>query len=205
MHRIWNFVITGGPCSGKTTGLKKLESYFSEKDFKVIIVSETATIVINSGISFKETPVDIFQKSIFDIGMIREESTRKASECIAEYLNKDVIIFYDRGLMDGKAYMSSEGFDNLLKDEGFTEKEIKNRYDAVFHLVTAADGAEEFYTLDNNEARTETPEEARELDKKTYNAWVGHEKLYRFDNSTDFETKIKRLIEKVELEVENIR
>ena len=25
-----------------------------------------------------------------------------------------------------------------------------NRYDAVFHLVTAADGAQSFYTLENN-------------------------------------------------------
>ena len=34
------------------------------------------------------------------------------------------------------------------------------RYDAVIHLVTAADGAEEFYTLDDEEGvRTETPEQ----------------------------------------------
>lgn len=30
-----------------------------------------------------------------------------------------------------------------------------HRYDAVFHLVTAADGAEEFYSLTNNKARSE--------------------------------------------------
>ena len=30
-----------------------------------------------------------------------------------------------------------------------------NRYIGIFHLVTAADGAEEYYTLENNNARTE--------------------------------------------------
>ena len=35
----------------------------------------------------------------------------------------------------------------------------EGRYDAVFHLVTAAQGAERFYTLENNQARSETPEQ----------------------------------------------
>jgi hypothetical protein len=41
-------------------------------------------------------------------------------------------------------------------------------------MVTAADGAVEFYTGENNEARYETVEEAITLDKKLINAWVGH-------------------------------
>ena len=39
----------------------------------------------------------------------------------------------------------------------------EGRYDAVFHLVTAALGAESYYSLLNNETRTETPEFAREV------------------------------------------
>jgi hypothetical protein len=34
------------------------------------------------------------------------------------------------------------------------------RYDAVFHLVTAADGATMYYTTANNTARGETIDEA---------------------------------------------
>jgi hypothetical protein len=40
--------------------------------------------------------------------------------------------------------------------------------------VSAADGAEEFYTGQNNEARYENVTEAKALDKKLINAWVGH-------------------------------
>jgi hypothetical protein len=36
----------------------------------------------------------------------------------------------------------------------------------VIHLVTAAIGAEKYYTTENNAARTETKEEARALDIK---------------------------------------
>lgn len=207
MHKIWNFVITGGPCSGKTTGLEALEKYFSEKGFKVIVFSETATQVIGSGIPFKETPALIFQKCIFDISLVREDATRTLANCLSDYHDKDAIIFYDRGLMDGKAYVNNPNdFEDILKERSFTNKEdVNGRYDAVFHLVTAADGALEYYTLSNNGARTETPEEARELDRKTFNAWKGHKKLYRFDNSTDFETKIKKLINKVEEEIESVK
>lgn len=70
-----------------------------------------------------------------------------------------------------------------------------NRYNAIFHLVTAADGAESYYTLENNKARTESPEQARECDKKTQKAWVGSPHLYVVDNSTDFEGKMTRLVD----------
>jgi CYTH domain-containing protein len=64
----------------------------------------------------------------------------------------------------------------------------------VFHLVTAAKGAEKYYTLSNNQARTETVEEAAALDDKLIAAWTGHPHLRVIDNSTNFEEKLKRLI-----------
>jgi hypothetical protein len=51
------------------------------------------------------------------------------------------------------------------------------RYTAVLHLVTAANGAEPFYTLENNETRLESAEEARRLDDRVLRAWVGHPRL----------------------------
>ena len=204
MYKIWHFVITGGPCSGKTTGLNILKPYFEGKGFKVIVVPETATQVIDSGIPYQEVPKRAFQESIFDISLIKEESTKKLAKYLSDFHNKDIIIFYDRGLMDGKAYIFPEIFSKILKERDFSEEGVKARYDAVFHLVTAADGAEEFYNLSNT-ARTETPEVARMLDKKTYEAWVGHKKLYRFDNSTDFKTKIQKLVDKVEEEIKSAK
>jgi len=41
-------------------------------------------------------------------------------------------------------------------------------------MVTAANGAQKFYSDANNEARYETVEEAQALDKKLINSWVGH-------------------------------
>ena len=41
-------------------------------------------------------------------------------------------------------------------------------------MITAAKGAEAFYTIENHTARTENIEQARILDTKAAEAWVGH-------------------------------
>jgi hypothetical protein len=60
-------------------------------------------------------------------------------------------------------------------------------------MRTAALGADEFYTLENNTVRRESLEEAREKDAATLNAWTGHPHLRVIDNSTGFSEKLRRL------------
>lgn len=191
--RTWEFVITGGPCAGKSTGLSIVEQMLTKKGYKVIVVPETATEVISSGIVPSELSTKQFQALIMDRSINKEVTTRTA----AAYMKRDTVILYDRGLLDSKAYMPYEMFIDLLNDRGLNEVEVRDRYDAVFHLVTAADGAEQYYTLENNQARSESPEQARELDKKTRDAWVGHSHLRVIDNSTGFKEKIDRLINEI--------
>jgi hypothetical protein len=53
-----------------------------------------------------------------------------------------VVILIDRGLLDGSAYVSQNNWQALLDDLGCNIVMLRdNRYDAVLHLVTAADGA----------------------------------------------------------------
>ena len=109
--RIWEFVITGGPCAGKTTGLSILEQALTQKGFKVIVVAETATELISSGICPWELTQDQFQSLLIERSINKEKTTRKA----AEYLNRDTVIFYDRGLLDNKAYMPYKMFSLVKK------------------------------------------------------------------------------------------
>lgn len=191
---IHKFVITGGPCGGKTTALEILKQHFTALGFKVFIIPEAATEIVSLGLYFGEIPVNDFQDFIIK-RMIHSEN---CVENIAKHFDKDVIIFCDRGLLDNKAYMSYDDFIKVLTQNGLDEEKAKNRYDAVFHLVTAANGAENYYTLSNNTVRYESPEEARELDKKTLSAWSTHDNLKIITNSSTFEEKINRLIVEVE-------
>lgn len=108
-----------------------------------------------------------------------------------------VLIVCDRGMLDNKAYMSSLDFMSVLKAMDTSEIELRDNYDVVFHLVTAAKGATEFYTTTNNTARTETVDEAAALDDKLISAWTGHPHFRVIDNSTDFEEKMRRLIAEI--------
>mmetsp|Transcript_21736 Transcript_21736/g.21446 ORF Transcript_21736/g.21446 Transcript_21736/m.21446 type:complete len:326 (+) Transcript_21736:565-1542(+) len=105
----------------------------------------------------------------------------------------------DRGVMDGSAYTSPKIWKAILNETDWTTIQLRDRrYDAVIHLVTAADGAEEFYGK-NNEARYETIEQAKEVDSKLINAWTGHPHFKIIDNHHEggFKGKIQEILKTV--------
>jgi AAA domain len=93
-------------------------------------------------------------------------------------------------------YVAPEEFQKVMDERHTDVVQLRDhRYDACFHMVTAADGAEPYYTLENNKVRHESKEEARKADRLTQRAWCGHPHLYVIDNSTDFEGKMSRLVD----------
>lgn len=193
---IKKIVLTGGPCGGKTTSIEDIDKEFTEKGYQVIIVPEAATILINMGIKpFGDNAISAFDFQRYVIKLQLE--LEKLAENCAKQSPKDTILLCDRGIIDDKAYVTKNEYKALLKEFGMNEFEVMNRYDLVIHLRTAALGKEEFYTLDNNSARTETAAEAREKDEKTLEAWLGHEKLVIVNNDTNFQEKINRVIREV--------
>jgi len=194
---IWVIVLTGGPCSGKTTCLARLNQMFSDRGYKVLIVPETATKLIGAGMSPGELPWIEFQEEILSDTLSQEQTILSIAVRYRD-AGRKVIVFCDRGTIDGEAYVGPQEFSALISRLGFNYTELcDERYHAVIHLRTAALGAEEFYTLGNNSARKETPEQARILDEKTLAAWTRHKRPRVLDNSTDFEGKIRRLFAEV--------
>ena len=51
MYKHMKVAVTGGPCAGKTTAMQKIVDEFTEKGYKVFVVSETATELINGGVA----------------------------------------------------------------------------------------------------------------------------------------------------------
>lgn len=190
------FCITGGPCGGKSTGLVHLQEKLVEAGFGCVIVPEAATLAINAGFIPEQTiPLLDFQRLNLKTVASLEDYWRQA----ASWLKSDrVVVLCDRGMMDSKAYVSADQFAAVREEMRAAEVAWRDkRYDAVFHLRTAALGAPEFYTLTNNAARSETPEQAIDLDQKTLRAWTGHPHVAVIDNSTDFAGKMLRLRQEV--------
>jgi len=111
---------------------------------------------------------------------------------IAKSTGRPSVVICDRGVLDVAAYLPEEKWLEVLKANNWSRQQFLARYDMVLHLVSAADGAESFYTLSNNAARTETPEQARALDKKMVHCWDGHSARHVVDNSTNFAQKLTR-------------
>jgi len=192
---ITKIVITGGPCAGKTTAMSWIQSNFTKLGYTVLFVPETATELITGGVAPWTCGSNAdYQKCQMKLQLEKE----KVFEQGASTMPADkVLIVCDRGALDNKAYMSELDFSTVIASLGCNEVELRDNYDAVFHLVTAAKGAEQFYTTANNAARTETVEQAAELDDKLIAAWTGHPHLRIIDNAAGFEDKLKKLIAEI--------
>jgi predicted ATPase len=113
------YVITGGPCSGKTTLIEQL----ADKGFQT--VPETARLYIEKEIAKGRTiheireNVDAFERSLIEIQLKFERALRTTE-----------IAFLDRGLPDGLTYCRVAGMDpNEILSECF-----HHRYASIFVL-----------------------------------------------------------------------
>ncbi|CAL1281897.1 unnamed protein product [Larinioides sclopetarius] len=210
MQEIKNILHRKGPCSGKTTGQARLCTFFENLGWKVYRVPEAATVLLNGGVRFPDltprqvrtqnsskmqlSPAEKFQENLLKTMMAMEETYFSlASTC-----NRNCLVICDRGTMDAAAFIPKDVWEKMLAANGWNAVQLRdNRYNQVVHLITAANGAEEFYNIEDNSCRTEGLDLARERDRRAAEAWVGHPYIDVIDNSTDFDTKLRRLIASV--------
>lgn len=184
-------VLTGGPGSGKTTVLDKIRDVYAREGIKVLVVAETATELINSGISFLDSTVSLldFQELVLRLQLAKESIVDRAIELSSK---EDILVIYDRGTIDNTAYINKEEFENVLTrlnhEKSFSD--LLNKYDLVINLV----GREDFYTTENNKARSESVTEALKLGDRTLQSWVGHPKVRIVKPKDTVEEKINEVL-----------
>ena len=189
-------VLTGGPCAGKTTALVKIMEHFSSIGYKVFIIPELPTLFLQAGMDYLTDNKDLFyegEKATLEMQIALEDKFLQ----MAKSVKQPVLIVCDRGTMDISAYMNPVLWNQIISDAKMNNEMLRSRYDAVLHLVSAADGAEQFYTTATNNKRTEGIELARILDKKVIQAWSEHPHLRVINNHEDFETKLERVLQEI--------
>jgi len=289
--RVFRIVLTGGPCAGKTTALARITERLGDHGFNVYRVPEAATLLQSGGLSFaglrQEQVIDM-QAHLMRVQAALEDEFDGVARSSSRYSKRPSVLLCDRGLMDGRAYVTAEMFNEVVvaaRVDPWVEAAIEGvlpglerdsaaadaaadasgvsrmrrsasddtiaggagharssssdaastdvlaaatstrapvpqptasllpsltphagpeadrrlalrqrllahprvrsavreaqsrmrdeRYDVVLHLVTAADGAAEHYTTDNNATRSETTEQAVAVDLAIRNAWLG--------------------------------
>ena len=195
--RIIKIVLTGGPAAGKTTLISRILKEFKQDDgWRVITIPETATDLI-SGFGIKPfgncMSMLEFQDFVVADQLHKEKLALDAAQIVPE---QNVLVVYDRALLDDKAYITDAEFEWVIGKFGLSTEAVLTKYDAVIHLVTCAKGAEFAYNLGNS-ARTESLDHAVEMDDKTLRAWSAHPNLKIIDNAVDFEKKIQRALREI--------
>lgn len=168
--------ITGGPSGGKTTLIEALKKELGQK---CAVVPEAASILYRGGFPrYKETQAVMHaQKAIY--------YTQRELEDLICALGQKPLVVCDRGSLDSAAYWPDSAGDFFAIMNTSKNLEIE-RYDWVIHLDTAS---LDFYDT-TNPIRTETFQEAWELNNKIKMAWEGHPRRITISHNEDFMSKM---------------
>ena len=193
----FKIVLTGGPSAGKTSIIEELRNH-QFKGAKLLFVSETATDLMKSGIKVSNIVSEYdFQKEVCKHQLAEEYYKEIAAKL---YHNNNVIIIYDRGLLDGIVYIDENQSREIFADEGLVLEEVHHRYNLIIHLESSSKNIG--YTTENNSTRRETEEEAKKIEDKTFyinKKYVPSLKLCFIPSCDNFEEKVKEVIELIEI------
>ena len=188
--------ITGGPGSGKTIIFNHLARTLEARGYHIFLIPDVTEYLIQYGIEPTEHLSEIaFLNFVLKMQLQQEDLY---SNLTKYYPSEKVIVFTTRGIMDIATKVPYSVFDGMLQMHGLKIDDVYKHYDAVLHLVTAADGAEEFYqyidptvTQGISSLSSHTPEEAKKQDLMTQQAWEGHPNHYIIHSTASFSEKVK--------------
>lgn len=201
-NHITRIVLTGGPCAGKTTTLALIIEHFTQKGYKVFAVPEVPTIFTQAGMDYLTPNKQFFyegEKATLEVQLMFEDRFYRMAQACTE----PCLIVFDRGTMDISAYMKPEMWEEITGSVGTSSAELIKRYDAIFHLKTAAHGAAQYYNTVTNAQRYEAATEeglqiARMLDDKVMAAWSSHPHRMVIGTHDDFVYKMNQVISGIE-------
>lgn len=171
-------VLTGGPGGGKTTAA---DLFRREIGDGVIVVPEAATLLFSGGFPRPSEPAAIrsAQNAIYHV--------QRGLEDIQAAHYPDRVLLCDRGTADGGAYWP-DGADSFFASVGSSQGAELERYDAVIFFETAAAGGHGFES--ENRFRTESQQEAIELDGELRSMWSDHPEFTLIPHTASFFRKM---------------
>ena len=184
-HRVRKIVLTGGPCSGKTSIMTLLRAEFENS---IHCVPETVSYLIQQ-IGAKPPIGNVVGMRRYNRNLTKiQRGIEQAAELQAAFDGKRALLL-DRGVCDNTAYLDG-GFPVLERLLGTTREHEFQQYDLVICMETPSRVIYEAKSR-NNPARYEASHEiAMEVSRRTREAWDGHSNLVVVPSEVSWEDKV---------------
>ena len=193
MKNIKKIVITGCSNSERTQSIQAIAEYFTEKKFRVIIVDEIQEELTKLGIINTNNAV---YQSFYIKELQFKESMAKAAAITFDEDN--ILIICNKGLMDCAAAMNEQEFLSVCKGLKTNIVELRDDYDAVFHMTAMEKSASFTDCFGNVIPMYEQDRESVYDDDRTLSCWTGHKHLRLITPSQNTETRNQKLIREIE-------
>ena len=172
-------VLTGAPCSGKSTALESFRDI-------AIVGPEVASIIIRT-CKFMPTYDGPFERLIYRWQVALEDYV------ISEAIDQQVpLVVFDRGRLDPAGFI----FDGLQGFQEACDIDLETEYAAYDKVIQLAVPTEEVYAQcrANNPARIHDYAESCKYDESLRKAWEGHPNFVYVDNGGSWDDKLSRVI-----------
>lgn len=181
-------VMTGAPCSGKTSAVLGLPDLLRARGLRTVVVPETASHLLESGAFGRTTPEDFLalQTAILRMQLLTEELILSAGEA-------DVVL-YDRGALDGAAFVDDALWRKICRRCKVTTSSLLARYDMVLLMELPP---QSLYTRHNNCTRIEEYAQAQHQHERLLHRWQAHPNLLRIPAMRTMHERLEAMAERI--------
>lgn len=196
-----SIVLTGGPCSGKSSVLATIRERLGKRGIQVITVPEYATHFFSNSDGFQLEWVATKKEEDLQNVLLRYQMVQEdLFQDYAELNSKTTVLLLDRGCLDQKVFVSSDAiWQSAMKRNNVDEQQLLARYDMVMHLATCAlIGNYEWGPGSNNPGRYHSPDEAARLDGIFNDVYRNHKQFRSVPHCDKFAQKVDLVMKYLE-------
>lgn len=186
--QITKIVITGGILSGKSTCCHEVKGHFEKKGYNVVIVPSMESILEENGFS-DFINYEALLKS-------RLEFEKTFNNLIQAMDANKTLVLYDGASLDIRSMCTKREFTTVCNTLSISIEEVRNSYDAVFHLKSIAKWDYGLFDRLNDNKKIDSSL-AISLDDKIIDTWIAHANYRMIDCGISIEDKVKKLIHEI--------
>lgn len=186
--QITKIVITGGILSGKSTCCHEVKAHFEKTSYKVVIVPSMESILKEHGFGDFNNYEELLKS--------RLEFEKIFNNLVQTMNATKILVLYDGASLDIRSLCTKREFTTICNTLSISLEEVRNSYDAVFHLKSIAKWDNTLFDKINDNDKVDCSL-AIAHDDKIIDTWIAHANYRMIDCCISIKNKAKNLIHEI--------